>query len=381
MLASNGLVASSHRSTLLSHGARVGTVARVGPSKEAELRSSHAAPLRLACGIGAALATQHFRSCRSSVRRAKPEVKAETVDSAEDEPFFEEVSGDDPLVIELEERLRKMNGDQNLTLDMVLNPGTIVNAEREVVRLRAELALTPEDKVEKRKVLEDKIEEKQMKIVNEMRQVMTDSLKLEFLLQGVLSVPAFALMSYNAFPFVPDLSFFEIPEEGSRYILQLLGVWGIWLLTIPALRARKPGGPYGMGYEEKRALDIAFLATPAVVLIVPFLDSYPPTTFWASLAVLGICYVWSFTTPLVEDDAKSGDKSQLPEPIRWALKQLDYSSGQERGAVREDDTWQGKMQAYEQVAQELAAEKAAAAAKRRTGEAEKVESGTDTVKR
>eukprot|EP00971_Amphidinium_carterae_P309500 6150763-Amphidinium_carterae.1 len=102
-----------------------------------------------------------------------------------------------------------------------------------------------------------------------------------------------------------------------------------------------------MGYEEKRALDIAFLATPAACFAVPFIDSYPPTTFWASLVVLAICYAWSFATPLVEDDAVSGDKAQLPEPIRWALKQLDYSSGQERGAVRDDDTWQGKMQAYE----------------------------------
>lgn len=107
-------------------------------------------------------------------------------------PFFEEVSGDDPLVLELEERLREMNGNRELTLDMVLNPATIVNTEREVILLRAELKATPEEETSLRKELEDKIEAKQMKVVNEMKQVMTDSLKLEFLspaIAGLRSLP------------------------------------------------------------------------------------------------------------------------------------------------------------------------------------------------
>jgi len=82
MLASSALVPSSHRSTLRSHGTSVGTAARdFGPSKKAEHPSSHEAPLRLACGIGAAVAMQQLRSCRSSVRRAKADTV--TVDSAE----------------------------------------------------------------------------------------------------------------------------------------------------------------------------------------------------------------------------------------------------------------------------------------------------------
>ncbi|CAJ1453622.1 unnamed protein product [Effrenium voratum] len=106
-------------------------------------------------------------------------VKKENEADEEFEPFFEEVAGDDPMVTELEARLRKMNNDKSLTLDMVLNPGTIVNTEREVILLKAKLKATPDEDEEERTRLEDKIEEKQMKIVNEMKLVMSNNLKLE----------------------------------------------------------------------------------------------------------------------------------------------------------------------------------------------------------
>ncbi|CAJ1362755.1 unnamed protein product [Effrenium voratum] len=116
-------------------------------------------------------------------------VKKENEADEEFEPFFEEVAGDDPMVTELEARLRKMNNDKSLTLDMVLNPGTIVNTEREVILLKAKLKATPDEDEEERTRLEDKIEEKQMKIVNEMKLVMSNNLKLEFLVQAVLRTP------------------------------------------------------------------------------------------------------------------------------------------------------------------------------------------------
>lgn len=278
----------------------------------------------------------------------------------EEAPFFEEVSGDDPIVLELERRLRTMNGNSALTLDMVLNPGTIVNAEREVILLRAELSATPDEDTERRKELEDKIEQKQMKIVNEMRQVMTDNLKLEFLLQAALSVPAFASMCYGTFPFVPDLRWLGINRLGVKLALCLFGVWGIWLVTVPALRARKPGGPYGLRYEEKRALDVSFLILPFVCFLTPFLSKDPTVTFWASVAVVLACYAWSFVTPLEAEAASRGVEGDgdLPEPVRWALKALDFGTGAERGARAEDSTWKEQLASYQRAAEELAARKA-----------------------
>lgn len=276
------------------------------------------------------------------------------------EPFFEEVSGDDPMVMELEERLKKMNNDKSLTLDMVLNPGTIVNTEREVILLKAQLKATPDEEMEKIKELEDKIEEKQMKIVNEMKLVMTNNLKLEFLVQAILSIFAFGAMCYDAFPWVPDLTWAGINARGSMLALKLFGIWGLWLFTVPALRARKPGGPYGMGYEEKRALDLSFLVLPFICIFGPVLFQEASATFWLSLATLGGLYVWSFNTPLSDGKIQrgAGQDLNLPEPVMWAIKALDFGTGSERGARSEDLTWQAQLAAYEKAGEELAKLKA-----------------------
>jgi len=277
----------------------------------------------------------------------------------------EEVSGDDPLVLELEERMRKMMGNKDLTLDMVLNPGTIVNTEREVILLRAELKTVPEEDGERRQKLEDKIEEKQMKVVNEMRQVMTDNLKIEFLIQAAISVPLFGSMCYGTFPYI-NLSWLGLTPQGVKFVFQLFGLWGIWLVTVPALRARKPGGPYGMGYEERRALDLSFLVLPLICVLTPFLSKNPVLTFWACLLTLGALYLWSFNTPLAEENkdasrrgASTVTSSDLPEPVQWALKALDFGTGSERGMRSEDTSWQEQLAAYERAAEELAAAKAA----------------------
>lgn len=283
---------------------------------------------------------------------------------AASEPIIEEISGDDPIVKDLEERMRKLNANNDLTLDMVLNPGTIVNTERDIIMLRAELAATPDEKAERRKELEDKIEAKQMKVVNEMRQVMTDGLKLEFLIQGLLNIPFCALLTYDLFPFVPDLSGLGLTEEAVRLILRIYGAWGVWLVTIPALRARKPGGPYGMGYEEKRALDVSFLLVPFALLITPFISKSPAATLWASVLVLAAIYVWSFNTPLSEEaraprrGVGGSQDATLPEPIMWTIRALDFGTGQERGEDKQDETWQARLRAYEEAAQELSAKRA-----------------------
>jgi hypothetical protein len=315
-----------------------------------------------------------LRSSRTALKRkAVSDDKATSGGTAvatkeEDEavPFFETVSGDDPLVLELEERLRRMNGNPTLTLEMVLHPGTIINTEREVIMLKAELKATPEEDVERRKELEDEIEKKQMKVVTEMRQVMTDNLKLEFLLQAVLSVFIFGALSYDAWPWLPDLRGLGINSLGTKFVFRMFGLWGIWLLTIPALRARKPGGPYGLRNEEKRALDAAWLVLPFICLLTPFFTKDVTATYWASLTTLIGFYVWSFNTPLVtEVDPNSrgaANDLNLPEPLMWALKALDFGTGAERGARSEDRMWKEQLEEYERAAEELAAKKRAQSA-------------------
>ena len=60
--------------------------------------------------------------------------------------------------------------------------------------------------------------------------------------------------AYDAVPFFPDVDL----------SVRVLGFWFVWLFTVPSLRARKPGE------AEKVALNIAFLATPVVSFVMPF---------------------------------------------------------------------------------------------------------------
>ena len=45
--------------------------------------------------------------------------------------------------------------------------------------------------------------------------------------------------------------------------IKVLGYWWWWLFVVPSLRSRRPKG------AEKKALDIAFLGTPIVSLLMP----------------------------------------------------------------------------------------------------------------
>jgi hypothetical protein len=59
------------------------------------------------------------------------------------------------------------------------------------------------------------------------------------------------VVAYMPFVFFRDIS------------IKVLGYWWWWLFVVPSLRSRRPTG------AEKKALDIAFLATPIVSLLAP----------------------------------------------------------------------------------------------------------------
>ena len=115
-----------------------------------------------------------------------------------------------------------------------------------------------------------------------------------------------------------------------------------WLFIIPSLRARKPA------YEEKEALNIAFLASPVVSIIMPTFTKDPVAIYWGNVATIAACYIYAYflkpaqeATPAALSNAGDGDSildegknSALPSWIIKAYKALDYGSGQERGARR-----------------------------------------------
>jgi hypothetical protein len=70
-------------------------------------------------------------------------------------------------------------------------------------------------------------------------------------------------------------------------------------------RARKPKSP------EKEALDIAFLLSPVVSLIMPSLTKDTAIIWWANAVAVAGCYAYAYLKPKEEGE----DKSLVPEFI------------------------------------------------------------------
>ncbi|CAA2995952.1 uncharacterized protein LOC111388555 [Olea europaea subsp. europaea] len=91
-------------------------------------------------------------------------------------------------------------------------------------------------------------------------------------LYSVFEVQGYASMLLGGF-----LSFNLIFPSNEPDIWRLMGMWSIWMFTIPSLRARD------CSKNEKEALNYLFLLIPLLNVVIPF--------FWKSFAV-----VWSADT-------------------------------------------------------------------------------------
>nr|ABK26624.1 unknown [Picea sitchensis] len=87
----------------------------------------------------------------------------------------------------------------------------------------------------------------------------------------------FEVQGYLSMVFGGALAFNLIFPSSEPDIWRLMGMWSIWMFTIPSLRARD------CSKEEKEALNYLFLLIPLVNVILPF--------YWRSFSV-----VWSADT-------------------------------------------------------------------------------------
>ncbi|PKA47856.1 hypothetical protein AXF42_Ash019867 [Apostasia shenzhenica] len=87
----------------------------------------------------------------------------------------------------------------------------------------------------------------------------------------------FEVQGYASMLFGGVLSFNLIFPSNEPDIWRLMGMWSIWMFTIPSLRARD------CSKNEKEALNYLFLLIPLLNVLIPF--------FWKSFAV-----VWSVDT-------------------------------------------------------------------------------------
>lgn len=227
------------------------------------------------------------------------------------------MTSDDPFVQNIDAGIRE---DFGVGLDDLLNPAKVVNLERELYQLREELQSTSD-----RETIESiatSIEKKEKKLAIERRSVFRGWLKNIFVGQAVISFGFSYVMATN-----PSILFggFDWYYYNSMDIsIQVLGYWFWWLFIVPSLRSRRP-----LGFE-KRALDIAFLATPIVSLAAPVLTKDTGLIWMANFVIVAGSYGFAFATDGADDDSDDSDKNK-PEWLRFVYKSLDFGSGKERG--------------------------------------------------
>ena len=105
--------------------------------------------------------------------------------------------------------------------------------------------------------------------------------------------------------------------------IKVLGFWWWWLFIVPSLRSRRPSG------FEKKALDIAFLATPAISITAPIVTKDQAVICGANLAIVVGSYAFAYLT-YDETGGRDSGKDQ-PEWLKFLYSSLDFGSGKERG--------------------------------------------------
>lgn len=223
-------------------------------------------------------------------------------------PALRMAIAEDPVAVRVREELAA----DGINIDELLNAGKVISLTRKLDTLTEECSALASDSPEYLQA-QKKIEKIQVDLVREKRQVMQQWLKQLFAAQAVLFVLIGGILSSDNVPG------FSVPLVG-----QALGFWTTWLFSIPALRARK-----GTAKWEKSALNVAFLATPTLNLLLPFLTKNCATIWAADVAVLLGCYVY-YASAASRSDARSaqGGSSSQKETgrVKGILKYLDWGS-------------------------------------------------------
>lgn len=249
----------------------------------------------------------------------------------------DELTSDDPFVQRINQQIQKESG---VDLDELLNPAKVVNLERDLVNLRSELAMltggNSNDVVgktteecdnggggEAADKIRQKIVKKEKDLLIERRSVFRGWLKNVFLGQAVLSLVLSWFMVTDPSILFGSFDWFQ-NTRSIDVSIQVLGFWWWWLFIVPSLRSRRPKG------FEKKALDIAFLGSPAISLLAPVVTKDTAAIWIANFVVVAGAYAFAFST--YDADNKVDDDSKDPEWLKFVYKSLDFGTGRERGA-------------------------------------------------
>jgi hypothetical protein len=255
-------------------------------------------------------------------------------------PTDGDLTSDDPFVQAIDAGIQR---DFGVPLDELLNPAKVVNLERDLYVYRTQLAeltgttvdLGAADKLttkdydgggggEEADALRKTIGKKEADLLVERRSVFRGWLKNVFLIQAIFSLALSYVMATDPYLLFGGFSWYG--AYNMDISISVLGYWWWWLFIVPSLRSRRPKG------AEKKALDIAFLASPTISLVAPVFTKDTGMIWAANLFVVVAAYSYAF---LLDDSDESDDEdssSKQPEWLKFVFKSLDFGSGRERGA-------------------------------------------------
>eukprot|EP00978_Attheya_sp_CCMP212_P013759 scaffold34610_cov50-Attheya_sp.AAC.4 len=211
-----------------------------------------------------------------------------------------DMTSDDPFVRRIDAEIQK---DVGVSLDELLNPAKVVNLERDLYNLRAELASLTGQVME-----DDNTFSSTEECDGGGGGEQADAIR------ATITKKETSLTTERRAVF-----------RGCEQPIKVLGFWWWWLFIVPSLRSRRPGG------TEQKALDIAFLGTPLISLIAPVATKDTSEIWLANLAVVVAAYGFAFAFANDdEDDDEEGSKG--PAWLKFIYKSLDFGSGRERGA-------------------------------------------------
>ena len=113
-----------------------------------------------------------------------------------------------------------------------------------------------------------------------------------FEVQAYLAILVGGLLAYNVI----------FPSEEPT-IARLMGMWSLWMFTVPSLRARD------CGLKEKDALNVLFIAIPLINVLIPFFWKSFAGVFTADCALMALVYYQKNAPPFGEEDIPTEDLS------------------------------------------------------------------------
>ncbi len=97
------------------------------------------------------------------------------------------------------------------------------------------------------------------------------------------------------------LSFNLIFPSDQPDIARLMGMWSLWMFTVPSLRARECTA------AEKDALNLLFLAIPVVNVALPFVWKSFPFIFTADCVLMAGVFAWKGLIPGMAEQSGEGE--------------------------------------------------------------------------